>query len=490
MTKLVENFPISGDISTNDRFMATDNAVTRILILGGGFAGVQVLTKLQHAFENDASIDITLVSSDNFFLFTPMLPEVAVGMIETRHIATPIRALCKKQTKFYEANIESIDLNSKQVVLTHAIGSKNASPTGWQSHRCNCHKIKYDYLILALGSETTFFGNTGLANNALTIKSLDDAIIIRNHILSVLEQADLEYENKELQKSLMTFVVVGGGFAGTETAGQLNDFVHDSIKDYYHNIESKDARIILVDAHERILPEVSEDLAELALQKLRESGVEVMLNVRLSGATPESVKLDDDNVISSHTLIWGGGVKPDKLITNLPSCRHDKDGRIIVNHYLEVMGHNRVFALGDCACVTDPNTGKPYPPMAQHGIRQGELVARNLFSLINRRKGGDRGDVERAFFDSKVPIDYKPKMVMAQIGKRNCVGILLRFKVHGFTAWLLWRMYYLAKLPTKEKKLRVLLDWATDIVLSKKRDMTRLNTFTETDEKKLENSQL
>jgi NADH dehydrogenase len=283
MTKLVENFPISGDISANDRFMATDKAVTRILILGGGFAGVQVLTKLQHAFENDASIDITLVSSDNFFLFTPMLPEVAVGMIETRHIATPIRALCKKQTKFYEANIESVDLNSKQVVLTHAIGSKNASPTGWQSHRCNCHKIKYDYLILALGSETTFFGNTDLANNALTIKSLDDAIIIRNHILSVLEQADLEYENKELQKSLMTFVVVGGGFAGTETAGQLNDFVHDSIKDYYHNIESKDARIILVDAHERILPEVSEDLAEFALQKLRESGVEVMLNVRLSG---------------------------------------------------------------------------------------------------------------------------------------------------------------------------------------------------------------
>ena len=163
------------------------------------------------------------------------------------------------------------------------------------------------------------------------------------------------------------------------------------------------------------------------------------------------MKLDDDNVISSHTLIWGGGVKPDRLIANLPSCEHDKDGRIIVNHYLEVMGHNRVFALGDCACVTDPNTGKPYPPMAQHGIRQGELVARNISSLINRRKGGDRGDVERAFFDSKVPIDYKPKMVMTQIGKRNCVGIFLRFKVHGLTAWLLWRLSYLLIFQQKRR---------------------------------------
>jgi NADH dehydrogenase len=496
MSKLIENIPTNGDIPTfGNTFAAIDTtdtgaAVIRILILGGGFAGVQVLRRIQSAFGNDASIDITLVSRDNFFLFSPMLPEVAAGMIETKHIATPIRALCNKRTKFYEANIESIDLNSKQVALTHAIGSKKASPKGWQSHQCSRHKLKYDYLVMALGSETNFFGKIDAANNALTIKSLDDAIIIRNHILSMLEQADLEYENKELQKSLMTFVVYGGGFAGTETAGELNDFVHDTIKDFYHNIESKDVRIILVDARERILPEVSVDLSEFALQKLRKRGIEVMLNINLDSATPQSVKLSDGNTISSHTLIWAAGVKPGRVITDLPSCEHNKDGRIIVNDYLEVLGHNGVFALGDCAHVIDPNTVQPYPQMAQHGIRQGEVVAKNIISQINRKKGGDKGDVERAFFDTKVAIDYKPKGVMAEIGKRNCVGILLGLKVNGFTAWLLWRTYYLANLPTKQKKLRVMLDWAIDMVTFKKHDITRLNTFTETDEKKFGNSQL
>jgi NADH:ubiquinone reductase (H+-translocating) len=464
--------------------------VARILILGGGFAGIKVLTNLQSAFRNDSSISIILVSKDNFFLFTPILSEVAAGMIEIRHIATPIRALCNKQTKFYEAKIQSIDLNSKQVVLTHAIGSKKSTPIGWQSHQCSLHKLKYDYLILALGSDTNFFGNTDVANNGLTIKSLDDAVILRNHILSMLEQADMEYENKELQKSLMTFVVVGGGFAATETAGELNYFIHDSIKNFYHNIESKDVRIILVNAYERILPEASEDLAEFALKKLRKSGVEVMLNLCIVGATPESVKLSDGNTISNHTLIWAGGVKPDRVIANLPSCEHNKDGRIIVNEYLEVMEHNGVFALGDCAYVIDPNTGKPYPPMPQHEIAQGEVVAKNIISAINRRKGGDRGDRERAFYDTKVAIHYKPRCVMVKIGKRNCVGIFLGLRVYGFTAWLLRSIYYLSNLPTKEKKLRVMIDLLIDVISSKRYDITRLNTFTETDEKNLASSQI
>jgi NADH dehydrogenase len=489
MTELVENIPIKDDRTAFTSTDADDTVVTSILILGGGFAGIQVLRNIQSAFKKDSSIDITLVSKDNFFLFTPMLPEVAAGLLEPSHIATPIRALCNNRAKFYEADIESIDLNSKQVVLTHAIGSKRYSPTGWQTQKCSRHKLKYDYLILALGSETNFFGNSGVANNALTIKSSDDAIIIRNHILSMMEQADLEYENKELQKSLMTFVVAGGGFAATETAGELNDFIHDSIKNFYHNIESRDARIILVNARERILPEVSEDLSEFALQKLRKRGIEIMLNVRVESATPESVKLDEGNTISSHTLIWAGGVKPDRVITNLPSCEHNKDGRIIVNEYLEVMGHSaRVFALGDCAYVINPNTGKPYPPTAQDGIRQGKVVAKNIISAINRKKGGDRGDIESAFFDTKAAIDYKPRGMMIEIGKRNCVGILLGLKVHGVTAWLLWRLYYLANLPTKEKKLKVMMNWAIDVI--KKRDISRFAAFTETYEKKLENSRL
>jgi hypothetical protein len=187
-----------------------------ILILGGGFAGVKVLTQLQKAFQNDVSIDITLVSRDNFFLFTPMLPEVSSGMIETRNIVTPVRAFCNR-AKFYEANIESVDLKNKQVVITHPIG-KQTDPIEWRSHTLN-----YDYLVVALGSETNFFGMTEVARHAFTVKTISDAIVLRNHVINMLEQADLEYDDISLRKSLMTFVVVGGGFSGVETVGESED---------------------------------------------------------------------------------------------------------------------------------------------------------------------------------------------------------------------------------------------------------------------------
>lgn len=427
----------------------------RILILGGGFAGVEVLRNLQKSFQHDVSIDITLASKDNFFLFTPMLPEVSSGMIETRHIVTPVRVFCNR-AKFYEAGAESIDLKNKEVVITHAIG-KQTDPVGFHSHT-----LKYDYLVLALGGETNFFGMTDIAKNAFTIKSLGDAIVLRNHVINMLEQADLEHENLEIRKSLMTFVVVGGGFAGVETVGELNDFVRDSIKNFYHNIENKDPRIILVNAGARLLPEVTDDLAEFALQKLRKSGVEVMLNTRVAGATIDSVKLKDGTIIPCHTIVWAGGVISDKLVANLP-CDHDKVGRIVANNYLEVQGHNGVFALGDCASITDPNTGKPYPPTAQHALRQGRVAARNIIAAI---KG-----------ESKIAFDYKTKGMMAKIGKRNGVGILFGHKVEGFAAWWLWRSYYLANLPTVEKKLRVIADWTIDLFF--KRDVTRLKTFAE-----------
>ena len=192
-----------------------------ILILEGGFGGIKVLTQLQRAFQNDVSIHITLVSRDNFFLFTPMLPEVASGMIETRNIVTPVRAFCNR-AKFYEANIEAVDLNNKQVVITHAIG-KHTDPIGWRSHTLN-----YDYLVLALGSDTNFFGMTEVARNSFTIKTISDAIVLRNHVINMLEQADVEHDDANLRRSLMTFVVVGGGFSGVETVGELNDFVRET----------------------------------------------------------------------------------------------------------------------------------------------------------------------------------------------------------------------------------------------------------------------
>jgi NADH:ubiquinone reductase (H+-translocating) len=427
----------------------------RILILGGGFGGIEVLRQLQKAFQDDVSVDITLVSRDNFFLFTPMLPEVSSGMIETRHILTPVRTFCDR-AKFYEADVDAIDLKNKNVVISHAIGKQTRS-----------HTLKYDYLVLALGGKTNFFGMTEVANNALTVKSIGDAIVLRNHVISMLEQADIEHEDTDLRSSLMTFVIIGGGFSGVEVAGELNDFVRESIEHFYHNLDRIDARVILVNSGDRILPEVTEDLAQFALQHLRKNGVEVMLNTRLTGATQDRVKLNNDSLISCNTLIWAGGAMPDdKLIGSLP-CDHDKSGRIVANKYLEIEGYeNSAFVVGDCARVTDPHTGSPYPPTAQHALRQAKIATKNIFFAINGKPG-----------DRKIIFDYKTKGVMALIGKRNGVGILLGHKVHGFTAWWLWRLYYLGNLPTTEKKLRVTVDWIIDLFF--KRDVTRLRTFTE-----------
>jgi NADH dehydrogenase len=440
----------------------------RILILGGSFAGVEVLKRLQKAFQNDVSIDITLVSKDNFFLFTPMLPEVSSGMIETRHITTPIRAFCKR-AKFYEANVESIDLknNKREVVLRHAIRNQINSEADLHSHT-----LKYDYLVLALGGKINFFDMADIEKNSFTIKSLGDAIILRNHVISMLERADLEHDNYDLRKSFMTFVVVGGGFSGVETVGEINDFVRDSINEFYHNIEEdKDVRIILVSTGERILPEVSEDLGKFALQKLKQSRIEVLLNSRVTAATVDSVKLNDGSVINSHTLIWAGGVISDPLVANL-QCDHDKAGRIIVDNYLQVDGYSGVFAIGDCASIIDLHTGKPCPPTAQHAIREGKVAASNLISLIKSGKNQDKGEAaaeimaeeEQKKMMMMTPFDYKTKGVMANIGNRNGVAIISGIKIHGFTAWFLWRTFYLLNLPTTRKKLKVMIDWTMDLV--------------------------
>jgi len=430
----------------------------RILILGGGFAGIEVLRQLQKAFQNDIRIDITLVSRDNFFLFTPMLAEISSGMIETRHIVTPLRAFCNR-AKFYETEVESIDLGNKQVVITHRIG-KPTNPIEWRSHI-----LKYDYLVISLGSETNFYGISEAAKQAFTLKSLGDAIVLRNHVISMLEQADIEHEDLDLRKRLLTFVVVGGGFSGVEIVGELNDFILDSIKYFYHNLQKSYVRIILVNSGGRILPEVTEDLADFALQKIRRNGVEVILNTRVTDITSDNVKLDEGTNISTQTIIWAGGGKPQTLLSAL-SCKHDISGRIMTNNYLEVAGFtDSVIALGDCACVTDPNTGKPYPPTAQHALRQGKIAAINLISKIKGKE------------NHKEPFDYKTKGVMTLIGKRNGVGIILGHKVHGFVAWWFWRSYYLARLPTVEKKLRVSVDWMIDLFF--KRDVTRLKTPTE-----------
>jgi NADH dehydrogenase len=473
----------------------------KVLILGGGFAGVEVLRRLQNRFQNDVSVDITMVSKDNFFLFTPMLHEVASGMIETRHIVTPIRAFCNR-AKFYAAKVEHIDLSNKTIVIETPIASlsKKVSYNEVDStteeekeeskaillSKSQIDRLSYDYLLIAIGSETKFFGMPGIEKHSFTIKSWNDAIVIRNHIIHQLEQAEVllrqqinpsssdDYDNingkhldlyqKDEKERLMTFVIVGGGFAGVETAGELNDFLRDSVEDYYHNIEAKDIRVILIQSGKRLLPEMGEELAKFAMQKLIQSGVEVILEARVTDVTENSIKIEDGRTISTNTVIWSAGVGPNPIVEEIP-CKHDqRSGRIVVNKFLEVEGYPGVFAIGDCAFIIDPNTGNPYPPTAQHAIREGTVASNNIISLIE-------GKVE----SNKKAFDYKTKGMMASIGKRNGVGEILGFEVQGFVAWWMWRSYYLANLPTLQKKLRVLVDWTIDFFF--KRDVTMLKTI-------------
>jgi NADH dehydrogenase len=414
--------------------------------LGGGFAGIGVLKNLQKKLSSN-NVEITLVSRDNFLLFTPMLPEVASGMIETRHIVTPLRSFCKN-AKFYEASVESIDLENKQVTIAHTLG-RQSQPSGWREHT-----LKYDYLVIALGSENNFFGMSEIEENAFTMKTIDDAIILRNHMINILEQANLEQDNHDLRKSLLTFVVVGGGFSGVETVGAINDFVRESIKQYCPNIYMSDVRVILVSATDKILEQIDEGLGKFALEKLKVGGVEFIMNTQVKGATKNKAILHDDTVIPCYSLIWTAGVTPNNLIANL-QCEHDKGHRIIANDYLEVSGYEgAVYALGDCASITDPHTGKPYPPTAQHVIRQGKVAAKNIVSAIKGKKEA-----------KKKKFDYKTKGMMAEIGKRTGVAILFgRIKLHGILAWWLWRTYYLASLPTAKKKLKVMGDWTSDLL--------------------------
>lgn len=415
-----------------------------------------------------------MISKDNYLLFTPMLHEIASGMIETRHIVTPIRTFCNR-SRFYCADVESVDLKNKSIkirssLLTPISGTQNSITDSMEK---NDMSLPYDYLAIAVGSETRFFGMSDVEQNAFTIKTLYDAIRLRNHVIYLLEQADQvlpesDYNNNNnvfghSQKEILTFVIVGGGFAGVETAGELNDFIRDSIKYYYHNIDKSKIRVVIVQSGNRLLPEMSEELAQFALEKLRKSGVEIILNSRVIGATEHSVKLKDGNIIPTKTIIWSGGVTPSSLVQSL-SCMHDnKSGRIIVDKYLEIPEYKGVYALGDCAFVIDPNTGNPYPPTAQHAIREGAVVAQNIIAYIEEK------------MDKKEVFDYKTKGLMASIGKHTGVGNLMGIQVQGFLAWWIWRNYYLANLPTLHKKIRVLVDWIIDMFF--RRDVTMLKTL-------------
>ena len=430
----------------------------RILVLGGGFAGVECVRKLESYFSSDSSIQITLVSEENFFLFTPMLPQVASGTIETRHIVIPIRTLLKK-TKFYEAQVKDIDPYGKTVTLGGTREKRGIT-------------LHYDYLVLALGSQTNFFGMDKLEQLAYSMKTLNDAVVLRNRVIDMLEQADNE-TNPILKKSLLTFVIVGGGFAGIETAGELMDLLHDARK-YYPQIEKNNIRVIVLEALPAILPGFNEKLAKFALEKLLQRGIEVKVSTKLSSFSGDEVVIEDAkplgtetsqpsqvSAIQTRTLVWTAGVTPVDNIKK--SVFKTNRGGIVVNDFLQAIDYPEVFAIGDCCYIIDPKTNRPIPPTAQSAESEAEVAAKNLYSLIKNTQ------MEKFV--------YVPRGQMAVIGKRSAIASIFGFHLHGITAWWLWRIIYLSKIPRLDKKVRIFLDWLIDLFFD--RDIARLRVMRE-----------
>lgn len=434
----------------------------KIVILGGGFAGVECARKLEAKFAKNPEIELIMVSEDNFLLFTPMLPQVASGMIETRHIVLPIRAICTK-TKFYEGRIKNIDPYAKLVNLW-GTGDRRSIP------------IYYDFLVVALGSETDFFGMADVERNAYTMKTLNDAVLLRNRVIDMLERAENE-TNLVLRKSFLNFVIVGGGFAGIETAGELMDLLLDARK-YYPTINQEDLKVVVLEALPMILPGFNEKLAEFAKDKMTERGIDIRLKTvvtsfdgdevttRMPDETP-SDPIDNSKIdsIRTKTLVWTAGVTPVNTIKR-SMFKTDK-GKMVVNQYLEVPEFPGVFAIGDCASLRDPKTQRPYHPTAQIAEAQAKTAARNLAALIENSQ--------------KEKFEYHSKGQMAIIGKRTGIATFLGMNISGFWAWLIWRNVYLSKMATLEKKTRVFLDWAIDLFFD--RDISRLKLMKK-DEKK------
>ena len=421
----------------------------RIVVLGGGFAGIECARKLEVLFRNDYSIEIVLVSEDNFLLFTPLLPQVASGMIETRHAITSIRTILDRAT-FYEGRIKNIDQYGNIVTL-------------WGTTEKRGISIHYDYLILALGSQTNFFGMSDVELHAYTMKTLNDAVMLRNRMIDMLEQAENE-TNPILRKSLLTFVIVGAGFAGIETAGELLDLILD-VRKYYPNIHRKDLRVIVLEALPNILPGFSDTLAKFAERKLEQKGLEIKLKSVVTSFDGNEVKIKKLNgdssseAIQTKTLIWTAGVTPVNTIKR--STFKMDHGKIIVNDFLEVPDFPGVFAIGDCANFLNPKTKRPYAPTAQLAVEQAKTAAHNLHALIKNRE-------KRKFV-------YRPKGQMAIIGKRTGIANILGINIAGFWAWLIWRNVYLSKIPNWDKRLRVLIDWTLDLFFA--RDVARLKFF-------------
>jgi NADH dehydrogenase len=411
-----------------------------IAIVGGGFAGTAVARRLERRLRADEA-EIVLLSRENYTLFTPMLPEVTSGELEVRHVVTPIRAQLHRTT-FILSEVGAIDIERKTVTYRHVLTGLTRT-------------LAYDHLVLALGSSTSTFGLPGVVENAWTLKTLEDADALRNHLIWLLELGDT-LDDPVRRRQLLTLVVVGGGFTGVETAGEIFELFR-SVLHFYRRIRLEDLKMILVEGGPALLSGLPPKMGEYARRILQRRGIEVLTGDGVTGADAGGLNLQSGRRIDCATMIWSAGVAPSPTIARI-GVPKTKRGAVVTGPDMRVEDVPSVWALGDCASIPD-GEGGTFPMTAQHAIREGPHLADNLVRVLRGRP--------------TEPFRYRTLGMMAALGGRRAVAELPGNRVlTGFFAWFLWRTYYLARLPGLDRQLRVAFDWTLELLFP--RDIAEL----------------
>jgi NADH dehydrogenase len=411
----------------------------RIVVIGGGFAGAYCAQALERKLPR-ASAQVVLLDRNNYFAFFPLLVEAGTGSLEPRHAVISLRAFLKRTT-FRMAEVTEVDLGRREILCR---------PPGESSPE----RIPYDHLVLAPGSVTRLPGVPGLEHHALEMKSLTDAVMLRDRAIRLLETADSS-PDPERRRCLLHFVVVGGNFTGVEVAGELDVFLRQARR-LYRNVRREECRVTLVEISSRILSALDPDLAAYAASRMSRRGIQLRLGESVARIDADRVVLSGGETLPCSTVIWCAGIEPGPLVKRL-HVPVDARGYILCERDLRVRGFENVWAIGDCAVIPDGD-GRPYPATAQHAIREGAHLARNLTRALS-------GKPTR-------PFSYSSMGSLASLGCRTAVAKVFGVKLSGFPAYFLWRSYYWLRMPGLSRKFRVALDWTADLLFA--RDFVQL----------------
>ncbi len=408
-----------------------------VVIAGGGFAGASAARELERLLPKQAA-RLILVNDVNFMLYTPFLPEAAAGMIEPRHVVTPLRDMLRR-TNLRLGAVTAHDPQARTVELTTHEGADEI--------------VRYDQFLVATGSVSRSLPVPGLDRHAIGFKSLADAIWLRNHVIETLERANAT-DDVAHREELLTYVFVGGGYSGLEALAELQDFAADAM-DRYPRARLHGMRWILVEASGRVLPEVDEGLADYAVRELRGRGIDIRLGTMLEEAREDAARLSTGEEIPTRTIVWTAGVAPHPSLRQL-SLPLGEHGKVEVDDFMRVRGLDGVWAIGDCAAVPDPNKGgeQPCPPTAQHAVRQGPAVAHNIACELGVASG------QRRF-------DYHAKAAFVNLGRHKAVGQVSKRRFRGFPAWWLARTYHMSQIPGTARKIRAVADWTIGLPFSR-----------------------